>query len=228
MGKVGVGMKPRGQKSNKAEKLPTAEGQPKSIIAPVLEKAEQEQKGGSLDPKTVQNLESAEEPKTAVSVAYEGEAEAKTDAPVCDRCNQPYTWNPAVDAFEHDDNCSSDPLASILLSSKTTDDEKLLAIELDKHGDLKPSEAKKPTIAEIEEAIDRGDQVTLQPNGQVDIIPLLGQQPDGTFKMLTTVQEGYIEPIRQWAAQDGKTPEQWVDDALASYIESWCMPAKGR
>ena len=26
--------------------------------------------------------------------------------PVCARCGQPYTWNPAVDAFEHSDPCN--------------------------------------------------------------------------------------------------------------------------
>ena len=32
----------------------------------------------------------------------------ESDAPVCERCERPYVWNPAVNAYEHDDDCEEE------------------------------------------------------------------------------------------------------------------------
>jgi hypothetical protein len=34
-------------------------------------------------------------------------APTEEEAPICDHCGQRWTWNPAVDAFEHADPCNT-------------------------------------------------------------------------------------------------------------------------
>lgn len=56
----------------------------------------------------------------------------------------------------------------------------------------------------------------------------LGEQPNGTYKLIVTLEEGYIEPVRQWAESDGVTVEKWVTNLIQTYLESWSQAAKGR
>lgn len=56
----------------------------------------------------------------------------------------------------------------------------------------------------------------------------LGEQPNGTYKLVVTLEEGYIEPVRQWAESDGVTVEKWVTNLIQTYLESWSQAAKGR
>jgi hypothetical protein len=49
----------------------------------------------------------------------------------------------------------------------------------------------------------------------------IGQQPDGTFKLVVTIAEGYFEGIKSQAESDGVTPEEWVSTRLGDYMEQW-------
>lgn len=65
--------------------------------------------------------------------------------------------------------------------------------------------------------------------GKVEVMePALGQQADGTYKLVLTVQEGYAESIKQEAEANGRTPEEWCSEQFNFFIESWWSPAKGR
>jgi len=57
---------------------------------------------------------------------------------------------------------------------------------------------------------------------------LTGERPDGTYGLVVTIPEGMIEPIREQAASDGISPEEWVTMRLVEVLETWWYPAKGR
>ena len=56
----------------------------------------------------------------------------------------------------------------------------------------------------------------------------IGLQPDGTTKVIVTIQEGYWEAVQQWAEADGVPVERWLSDRLYEYISTYGEPAKGR
>lgn len=56
----------------------------------------------------------------------------------------------------------------------------------------------------------------------------IGERPDGSYGIVVTVGETMAEGVRQWAAEDGKTPEQWLSEFVANYLESWSQPARAR
>ena len=56
----------------------------------------------------------------------------------------------------------------------------------------------------------------------------LGQQSDGTFKLVLSVDEGYIESIRQEAEANSMTAEQWCSQQFNFFLESWWAKPKGR
>lgn len=58
--------------------------------------------------------------------------------------------------------------------------------------------------------------------------PDLGEQPDGSFNVVLTVGEGYIEAIRQEAEAHGKTVKQWCDEQFNFFLQSWWQPPKAR
>lgn len=54
----------------------------------------------------------------------------------------------------------------------------------------------------------------------------LGEQPDGTFKIVVTIPEGYIESIRQQAEVDHETIEEWASKNYSEYLEGWWSPPR--
>lgn len=56
----------------------------------------------------------------------------------------------------------------------------------------------------------------------------LGQQADGTFKVVLAIDEGYIESIRQEAEANSMTAEQWCSQQFNFFLESWWSKPKGR
>lgn len=54
----------------------------------------------------------------------------------------------------------------------------------------------------------------------------LGQQPDGSYKLVVAVPEGYIEGVKSQAELDNMTPEDWVSQKLAEYFEQWWFAPK--
>ena len=56
----------------------------------------------------------------------------------------------------------------------------------------------------------------------------LGLQPDGSTKVVVSIQEGYWEAVKDWAEADGVPVERWLSDRLYEYISTYGEPAKGR
>ena len=56
----------------------------------------------------------------------------------------------------------------------------------------------------------------------------LGEQPDGSFNVVVRLEEGYIEPVRQWAEAEGISVQEWCSRQLSHYLETWGQPAKSR
>jgi hypothetical protein len=56
----------------------------------------------------------------------------------------------------------------------------------------------------------------------------VGEQPDGSFNVIIRLEEGYIEPVRQWAEAEGISVEDWCSRQLSHYLETWGQPAKSR
>jgi hypothetical protein len=90
------------------------------------------------------------------------------------------------------------------------------------------AKAEAKSITEIEAAMNGGSRVELKPNGEIVIGGTVGERSDGTFGMVLTIAEGYIDPIRQQADSDGVTPEEWVSQRFNEYLETWWSPPKGR
>jgi hypothetical protein len=54
----------------------------------------------------------------------------------------------------------------------------------------------------------------------------LGQQPDGSYKLVVAIPEGYIEGVKSQSELDNMTPEDWVSQKLAEYFEQWWFAPK--
>lgn len=89
-------------------------------------------------------------------------------------------------------------------------------------------QATQVTIAEIEAVMANGRIVNIEPDGRVVLSSSVGQRSDGTFGLVVSIPEGMIEPIREQAASDSVTPEDWVSTRLLEYMESWWSAPKGR
>jgi len=64
-------------------------------------------------------------------------------------------------------------------------------------------------------------------DGSVVVVPEgLGEQPDGTYKLVVTVPEGYIGGIETQAEADGVSLERWVSDRLEEVFQSWWSAPK--
>ena len=58
--------------------------------------------------------------------------------------------------------------------------------------------------------------------------PSLGLQPDGSTKVVVSIQEGYWDAVQQWAESDGVPVEQWLSNRLYEYISTYGEPAGKR
>ena len=70
--------------------------------------------------------------------------------------------------------------------------------------------------------------IIYEASGGKEGLARVGQQPDGSTKVVVTIQEGYFEAVTQWAESDGVPIEQWLSDRLYEYISTYGEPAKGR
>ena len=101
-----------------------------------------------------------------------------------------------------------------------------------------PNTGTKEAVVERVEATDDGlalymrepkpDEVLYRGMPRVQTLDYLGQQSDGTFKLVLSVDEGYIESIRQEAESNGMTAEQWCSQQFNFFLESWWAKPKGR
>ena len=101
-----------------------------------------------------------------------------------------------------------------------------------------PNTGTKEAVVERVEATDDGlalymrepkpDEVLYRGMPRVQTLDYLGQQSDGTFKLVLSVDEGYIESIKQEAESNGMTAEQWCSQQFNFFLESWWAKPKGR
>ena len=96
--------------------------------------------------------------------------------------------------------------------------------------DISQGEKRRPTIAELEDVLASGREYEVVQNedGSIRAEVKVGPQPDGGYKAVVTIPEGWWEPITQWAQENGVTPEQWLSDRLYEYASSYGSPAGKR
>ena len=86
----------------------------------------------------------------------------------------------------------------------------------------------KPSIAEIEKAIESGAKVEMAPNGDVTIQPAapLGELPNGEYRSTVRIAEWCVEGVKGQAEADGISVEDWLTLRLTEHLEQWwAMPA---
>lgn len=214
--KIGTGMKPRGNKRVKPQKeknpmteQSTVEGHETPSQEPVLEGREGNETPGNLEPekgeKPLQNLENSE-----AMVAQDSSLEAAMKE----------SSGEILDAeFSDVDEPASEEWPTHCVHGTAIKEpcEKCKAAGGGKDGKL---------IAEA----DVDDSLELEPQPPLDgkAFPAVGLQPDGSTKVIVTIQEGYWEAVQQWAEADGVPVERWLSDRLYEYVSTYGEPAKGR
>jgi hypothetical protein len=221
--RVGVGMKPR--VSAATARGGSQNGDDSEVREPVQTGGEIAQDSEQTAEIPVQNLDSGKEPEKAASVPAEepkglifGMTGFKALPDV--KFNETGFVDPPQMRVDH---AGATPLnlEEMLKKSKVDPepftDEKLqkLRTEMAKDG---------ATPGAIESAL----KVGVLDRAGLDSIALIGENPDGTFGLVVTIPEGYIEPIRGQAESDGVSPEDWVSTRLNEYLESWWSAPKGR
>jgi hypothetical protein len=217
---IGKGMKARGNKRVKPQKetkmmaqQSTTEGQQIPVLEAVLEPQDVNETPGNLEAekgeKSLQNLEDSE-----AIVAHDDGLEAALNES-----------GDVIDGeFAEVEESESRPAGDHhTVGDDDGDLETAMAV-----GTGTVAELNRPTVAELEELINRhgSEGVSLEPNGTVKLA--IGPQPDGSEKFVVTVQEGYTDAVRQWAEADGVPVQQWLSDRLYEYISTYGEPAKGR
>jgi len=219
---VGTGMKARGpqQAAEVPADLSANEGQVESLIQPILEAQDVVLTPNRVEEEIVQNLESSE---SALVADGSMEIEAVLD-PTTDLENAMKQATEETVADVPTDTTYEmggiDPLTYIEPAKPTAED---LDAAAEQGG-----YPFKPTIAELEAAIESVAAIEILPNGNVVVKPQLGEQPNGDFIWPVTVKEGYANAVREWAESDGITVEEWLSNIITQNIETYAMPAKGR
>lgn len=199
--KVGQGMKPRVVLGADVSSVSADAGQTQVVSEPQTGVEVGTQTGDTLEAENVQNLESPVGVENPLSVAQVGQGEA----PEVVTTNLEDLMRDSVDA----------------MSAETLERAKQNHPLMVTTG---------PSIAEIEDLMSRrgSENVRLEPNGEVIVTPVLGQQADGTFKMVVTIAEGYIDPIKEVAEGDRITPEEWINTRLQEIMDTWWQRAESR
>lgn len=220
--KVGQGMKPRGETAEKTADItavPTDEGQAESIIQPVLDREEGEQGSEHLEADLVQNLDSAEGPEKSPTVE-----------PFCG-------FDARLETFFH----PTPPEVEQVTAGSLSGLESLQAaleqsgfVKIDASDTPQGVNCYQPTPAEVDKMASvlvrevQKEPLAVERINNIPRIHSLGEQLNGDFKTVVTIQEGYIEGVRQWAEADGKTMEEWLSDFIAGYLENYGSPARSR
>ena len=214
----------------------TAEGQQEPVKEAVLEPQEGNETPGNLETENgaaeFQNLENYE-----TSLAHD-------DAPICHICGRTFTWDETVQAFSHDDPClgSADLEAALKESEENRLDALVGLVREEQRVRPYPEEENQQpagdhhavgddgAAADLETAmaVGTGTIKDLQPPLGGKSFPIVGLQPDGSTKVIVSIQEGYFEAVKDWAEADGVPVERWLSDRLYEYISTYGEPAKGR
>ena len=223
---VGKGMKPRGNKrfrtqkeTNKVTNQSTNEGQVQGAPEPVLEAEVRNETPGNLEPENGENL---------LQNLEENEAIVAHDDDVLEEPNE--AGNDLIAALnesgvidgefaEVDEPSREAQLAHITYPQ--IDLETAMAVGTGTVKDLQPPCGGVP-MGQMQPAI------IYEASGGKEGLARVGPQPDGTTKVVVSIQEGYWEAVQQWAEADNVPVEQWLSDRLYEYVSTYGEPAKGR
>lgn len=223
--KLGQGMKPRGTNETGAEpedEVSADAGQQDPENTPEPEVEEDTAGGGRLEPETV---EKEAETQTSEKVASEGEK-----GPVLDQ-NEDQTQPSGLEEMLRL-SVTNDPIVIGLTQGFTPDSTvgevfgEPVTISAPKslqnlESERKPQHHRVLTEVDPHTFVFKDGVTDLRPGDIVETIPIFGQQPNGTFGLVVSIPEGYIEGIKLQAKLDNMTTEEWVSFRLGEYLESW-------
>jgi len=230
---IGKGMKPRGKTRVKPQKeakevtaQSTTEGQLLPAEVAVLEVQEGNETPGNLEPenggKSLQNLENSE-PIVAHDEGLEAALKESGEG-----SEPPKEFVEALKGFVE----SRKEPSEFAYNGSGADLETAIAVGTgtvkDLHGGVK--EAFFKSDGDVVDAEGKFLAKVIEPQAPMGgkTYPFVGPQPDGSEKFIIKVEEGYVEAVKQWAESDGILVEDWLSNALYSYISTYGEPAKGR
>ena len=224
---VGTGMKARGtqQAAEVPSDLSANEGQVESLIQPILEAQDVALTPNRVEEEIVQILESSESALVA-------------DGPLENEA----VLDPTDELETAMKKAAEEEVADVKFYAQTTDGQYAEVGE-------KLSEELRRSVYEDGKAVDprtdlqppcdgkTGAELAAEDHGQPgekvfsdELLAdcLIGEQPDGSYKAVVTIKEGYWNAITEWAESDGVTPEEFLSNIITQNIETYAMPAKGR
>lgn len=240
--KLGQSMKPRGTNETGAEpedEVSADAGQQDPENTPEPEVEEDAVGGGRLEPETV---EKEAETQTFEKVA--NEVEKGADLAPTEAETQPSTLEEQLAASIHLEGLvpadtpgayegiertpvDYDDITKVTLQNLEPQDlrnfggmETVRLIPMDEARRLYP-----PIVFDTSKiSLDDFAKMDASPGAKITYTPILsslGQQPNGTFGLVVSIPEGYIEGIKLQAQLDNMTTEEWVSFRLGEYLESW-------
>jgi len=224
---IGKGMKPRGNQRFKPQReakemtvQSTTEGHEAGVKEPVLEAQDLNKTPSTLEPENGGNsLQILEKSEPIVARNEDLAAALEESGYEDDRAKSIGLLSQAEPSLDDIESA----IASGIKPDTYSDLDTAMAV-----GTGSVKELKRPTIAELEELLNRygSEGVLLEPNGTVKLA--IGPQPDGSEKFIITVAEGYTDAVRQWAESVGVPVERWLSDRLYEYISTYGEPARAR
>jgi len=246
--RIGTGMKPRGKKQVKPQKeknsmteQSTTEGHETLLQGAVLDPQEGNETPGNLEPENgengPQNLEE-KEPMVAQDAGLEAALEESAAA-----VDEPQFKTQPIPGREFSDlgvPTEEELARSVFEDGKTqapadlkgSSELKNQADVVIEDGKVTKSRDSQPLIV-AKGSIDREKLEEIRSNpGQISFTPSgVGLQPDGSLKVILTIQEGQVESVKSYAESDGTggvSVEQWVSERFFEFLEAYGAPAQRR
>ena len=223
--RAGIGQKPRGrQQTRGVEALPSEkpvasnEGQEEGVKDPVSETADRVQEGGGLleEISTISDKTAENEKMTSVSVSEGGNLAAILAKSV------------EEDGLEYESQGELSEAEKAFFDERNAERDHPLLVTERESGKVRAA-TREEEVAFKDQTIG-GYEIRLDPKRAVLQFyqAELGPQADGSFLIAVRLEEGYLEPVRQWAEAEGISPEEWCSRQLSHYLETWGQPAKSR
>jgi hypothetical protein len=214
--KLGQNMKPRTVQAvvnGEVKEVSTNAVQEETPVEVTAETAEPEVEGGGLADGEVQNLDSS---TVSLSVSDSGSFESEKEEAASD----------VPEATEYPvlvTQAGEDLLAAVLtppsppeLPQEAFDLAKALQ---DSVGHLSGAQV----IAE-----NKTEETVVLQVRDVPFFKRMGLRPDGSFGIVVSVGETWVETVMQWSEANDVTPEEWLSGLLASILESYGDKPRGR
>lgn len=235
--RIGVGMKPRVEQAQSGVEqasavgeVSTTEGQPESILQPVLEQMKQAETSPLATQETVQILDSEQgcttaDPNLEKALQESGE--------VVDAEFEEVAEPSAADL----DAVAAELTAQQETAGQEGTPESTIKALADGMGFADEGTPEHATVqAMAKEILDLRKVVALEAaygaasfsNAKAALAWALGPQPNGTLKVSVTIEEGWVSAVQDWAREADVSVERWLSDLVQSNIEAYAVPAKGR